>query len=124
MTNNKYPKTLSNAIRDFVENEGFNINDTLESFQFLYSEAKLSQMITWKMRQNVLDLLVNNGAKRSVTSRIERHSFVKITKGPRKGLVAKVLFLSDNNEKAFVSFIDVGAGSGWAKINNLEPYER
>lgn len=60
--------------------------------------------------------MTNNG--------IEQYSFVKLTKGSRKGLVAKVLFFSDNNEKAYISFIEVGAGSGWAKIKDLEPYKR
>lgn len=65
MANNSYPQTLSNSIRDLVENEGFTVNDVLQSFQFLYTEARLSQMVTWQMRKNVLDLLENNGAPRS-----------------------------------------------------------
>ena len=57
-----YPNTLGYAINDLVTNCNYNVNDVLEAFQFLYSEYKLSQSITWTMRTNAMTLLHENNA--------------------------------------------------------------
>lgn len=63
----KYPNTLSATLSDLVDNERYNVNDALDAAQFLFSEYKLTGSITHKMRTDVLDLLVNNGAQRYAT---------------------------------------------------------
>jgi hypothetical protein len=55
-----YPMNLSSSILEIVTNERYNVNDTLQTFQFLYSESKLTQQITTKIRNSVVMLMDEN----------------------------------------------------------------